>query len=640
MVKLVKFTSQFSFSDALFKAVLGYGHERISDKKTLDNMQRHYAGEEGQLETVVHILLGNSKNEEMISGLIQGFQVINMLLQELSSEEYRTKATFEVGQWSFIANIIIPQCTCLYSEFIDRVNKSSPLAHFYAYLPSMASGLTPSKILKKYLVEKTHNRLDLKEEVNAIKTNSALTHKSIKKLLKSIKEQCELTGRSVESVFQLTSEELEAFVNCSRYLQCIHNALSKEFSNSQVTELYQHMIQCYDYAKIVSCEESYKDRNSVGIILYPRMFMNFHKKLFTHLYFNQDNQLVSSSFSNIGLYKAIRDSLRSNLYNNPNNFLPVDLINPFGCVIEEIFNSWNNRKWNRTEFPYTKSGVLLKNLSRNINFELIKSSLPELLNDEDYIYHKHETLYYQSLHLLMTREYEKSLETALKSLELCQSITAGKITIQCVELIIMLKLLQNKPLHGGWYKKYMKPLMFSVQNETYFIISNNGEVNHKTDNMYIEYYVLYSIVNKFNQRNICDSNGCVIKYDPLENFKVLIEDIYNQLDEYNSESSVYHAVKNSVKGFDLSRYISQPIPFTFEMGVREIMCILAIFNVKYENASDGMKWLLNRKADELDFIAATLSNLRTEKQRIEHEKNSKFDLFRLAQLVRIDNLGL
>ena len=481
---MAKFINQVELSDFLIKSVLGKGHDSLSEQKTLSSLQKYFSGDEGQIETVAKVLSGCDHTESLKHDILLGIDILNLICQEISSEQYRSTANNSIGKWAFVSNILIPQISCLYSDIFERLNKKSPLYYLEFFLQKSAQGVSPSNSAKKLLSEKSSKKIEINEELNSIKKNSALTNKSIYRLTQTIKDQASEKNTTAFDIFGMNIDEIEAFLMCSRYLQIVHNHLKKLYSESKkLAEIYTFFIHSILYAKIVSCEESFIN----GLMVYPRMYIHWHKKLYATIKFHHNLPSSEKSISNLGVYRAIRDSMRSYLFKHPNKLLPMSLLNPTEGVIGDIFSPFiDNREktWIRDSFPPTQSGRIIRALDERMALSTYKRNLYLLSKCSDFKYHKHEYLYHYAVVKLREGDLEKSLSSLLDSLKECSNITAGKTVIDSSELIIFIKLLMQKKMNGGWYEKYIQKINLYKKNEiilvpvsyTHLTLPTNREV--------------------------------------------------------------------------------------------------------------------------------------------------------------------
>ncbi len=604
---MAKFINQFEFSNLLIKSVLGKGHDSLSDKKTLDSLQKHYSGNCGQLETVVEILSGYDSKVRVSNELLLGIQNLNIIFQEVNSEEYRCTASHSTSEWAFMSNIMMPQFSCLYTDIIESLNKCSPLKHLEYFLYCSIEGYSPSYSAKDFLSKKNDNRLDIKEELNSIKKNSALTNKSIDRFIRVIKSQLDEKKTTTNLVFQLELDEIRAFLRCSRYLQLIHNHLVKQYDDEKIIEIYRYFLQCLSYAKITNGNDEFIN----ALMIYPRMYIHWHKKLYNYLKISYDLPLQSTPISKSGVYKAIRDTMRSYLYKFPNRLLPMDLINPTEGVIGDIFKPWiDGKTWIRDDYPQTESGLILKSLRENLKLDDYKSKLTLLSSDHDFEHHKHEYLYHKAVISLREKNSDKALELLSTSIAMCETRTAGTNVVRCAKLAIFIKLIINKKMNGGWYKKFMQLIITNIPNE---VISSIGNTDTGISNDNIDFFKLSMIVNYFNNLSLLDHLGAAIKFNPMAEFYNLSSNIYR-----NFNGKIDEAINLTIKGHQLSRPISQPIPFTFEMAIDNILYLQKLYMI--EHLPDEVIWLIEQNKN--NNLGSLLKSKRTVKQSKEHNNYS------------------
>ena len=621
---MFKNINQFEFSEFLLKTVIGKGFDSFTGKKTLDSLQKYYSGDIGQIETVLDILSGDSVGSDVKDNMFLAILNINFILQEVNSEEFRCTANQSVGNWALISNILIPQLSCIYTDLVDGLNKSSPLKHLEFFLYHAKQGESPSYIAKKFLADKNNKVLNISEELNSIKKNSALTNKSINKLMRIIKEQIREKDIDSKYVFQLELNEIEAFLRCSRYLQAIHNNLNKLYSSNNIIEIYSYLSQCIEYAKVTNENEKFTN----GLMLYPKMYIHWHKKLYCKLKSDYRTPLEAESIADLGVYKAFRDSMRSYLYKSPTLLLPMNLINPTKSVIGDIFSPWiKGTIWHRSAYPRTIAGQIIESLKENLDVMYYKSQLLLLSTSPDFEYHKHEYLYHQAIIELRERNYDNALNLLDSSLKICNKITAGETAVNCANLSIFINLLMKKKMNGGWYYKFMEVITSNIPNEVIqsFIFTD-------ISNDEICFFKLSMIVNNYNNLNLLDSLGENITYDPMEKFYVLSKEIYNYFITYDDITKAIHL---SLKGHNLCRLISHPIPFTFEMAIDNIFFLMKIYNLK--SLPDQVECLINQTKE----IKVALHNIRSTSQNKENiNLSNKVNIERIASIHNINLLPI
>lgn len=482
----------------------------------------------------------------------------------------------------------------------------------------MIEGETPSSIAKKTLQKYNHNQIDINQELNSIKKDSALTNRTINNIVKLIEEELKSKKNDSTFVFGMSVHEIKSFLMCSRYFQLIHNSICKIYSNNcNVVDIYKYFNQCALYSKMTSEHEEFIN----SISLYPRMFIHWHKKLYNMLKISYDKPAIYESISGHGVYRAIRDSMRDYLFKQEKEeIFYMDLIHPTQSVIGSIFIPFvGGQNWNRSEYPNTKAANILSNIRESLCLEGYRELLSKLKCEQDFECHIHEFYYHSAIVDIRCGDGESALENLHRSIEMCKNRMTGKTVVKSAKLIIMIKLLINKKLNGGWYQKYLHIINLHMPNEVIFSIGNEVISNKE-----ISFFKLANIVSEFNRLNLIDNNGVDIKFDPMSLFYEITRKIHE-----NFDGDISRSIVETVKSHNLSRPISMPIPFTYEMALTNFFHLKKIYSI--DCTPKEVNWLIEKSMSH--DVKAILQSRRTTKQENEHcAFSSNVDIQKIACL--------